>query len=95
MTRSRRKPTPNYNIMFQSAVGALQTAYEEYKKARVEQLRWTFFDNDGNFCFLDRYKERKERVDNAEENVARLLKEVEKLRGFKGEAKMDGERSKE
>lgn len=43
---SRRKPTPNYQLMFESAVGALQNAYAEYKKVRTKQLRWTFFDND-------------------------------------------------
>lgn len=78
------KPTPNYQLMFESAVSALQLAYSEYKKARYEQLRWTFFSNDGHFCFLDGYKERKERVDNAEKEVARILKEVEKLRKLKG-----------
>lgn len=81
---SRKKPTPNYQLMFESAVGALQNAYSEYKRARAEQLRWTFFDNDGRFCFLDGYKERKERVDNAEKEVERMLKEVEKLRERKG-----------
>lgn len=77
---SRRKPTPNYQLMFESAVGALQNAYAEYKKARTEQYRWTFFDNNGNFCFLEGYKKRKERVDTAEKEVARLMKEVEELR---------------
>lgn len=66
--------------MFESAVCALQNAYAEYKKAKVKQMQWTFFDNDGRFCFLDGYKELKERIDNAEEEVARLLKEVERLR---------------
>lgn len=81
---SRRKPTPNYQLMFESAVCALQEAHAEYKKARVKQLQWTFFDNDGRFCFLDGYKELKERIDNAEEEVARLLKEVERLRELRG-----------
>ena len=44
---SRRKPTPNYQLMFKSAVCALQDAYAEYKKARVKQMQWTFFGNDG------------------------------------------------
>ena len=83
---AKREPTPNYDLMFQSAVGALQNAYSEYKKARREQLRWTFFDNDGNFAFLDGYKERKERVDNAEKEVARLMKVVSELRDLKGGA---------
>lgn len=77
---SRKKPTPNYQLMFESAVVALQLAYSEYKKARAEQLRWTWFNNDGRFSFLDGYKERKERVDNAEKEVARLMQVVEDLR---------------
>ena len=81
---SRRKPTPNYQLMFESAVCALQNAYVEYKKARVKQMQWTFFDNDGRLCFLGGYKELKERIDNAEEEVERLLKEVERLREIRG-----------
>jgi len=81
---SRRKPTPNYQLMFESTVGALQNAYAEYKKAIVKQVQWTFFDNDGRLCFLDGYKELKERIDNAEEEVARLWKEVERLRELRG-----------
>lgn len=77
---SRRKPTPNYQLMFESAVGALQNAYAEYKKATAEKLRWTFFDNDGNFCILDGFEERQKRVHEAEKEVARLMKEVEELR---------------
>ena len=77
---TRRKPKPNYDIMFENAVYSLQMAYSEYKKARTEQLRWTFFDNDGNFAFLDGYKERKERVDEAEKEVARLMQVVKELR---------------
>ena len=81
---SRRKPTPNYQLMFESAVCALQNTYAEYKKAKVKQMQWTFFDNDGRFCFLDGCKKLKERIDNAEEEVARLLKEVERLRELRG-----------
>lgn len=81
---SRRKPTPNYQLMFESAVGALQTEYAEYKKATTEELRWTFFDHDGNFCFLDGYEKRRKRTEDAKEKIARLLKEIERLRELKG-----------
>lgn len=77
---SRRKPTPNYQLMFESAVGALQNAYAEYKMATAEELRWTFFDHNGNFCFLDGYEKRRKRTENAKEEVARLMQEVKQLR---------------
>ena len=32
----KRKPTPNYKLMYESAVNGLQIAYSEYKKARIE-----------------------------------------------------------
>lgn len=76
----RRKPTPNYRLMFESAVRALQLAYSEYKEAQHEQLRWTFFDNDGNFCVLDGFEERQKRAHEAEKEVARLKKKVEELK---------------
>ena len=83
---SRRKPTPNYQLMFEGAVTALQIAYSEYKKATTENLRWTFFDNDGNFCILDGFEERQKRVREAEKEVERLMEEVSRLRDLKGGA---------
>ena len=81
---TKREPTPNYDIMFQSAVSALQSAYSEYKKESSEELRWTFFDNNGQFCFLDGYAERHQRTEKAKEEVARLMEEVSRLRDLKG-----------
>lgn len=75
-----KEPTPNYDLMFQSAVSALQSAYSEYKKAISEELRWTFFDNDGNYCFLDGYEKRRKRTESAKEEVARLMGLVNELR---------------
>jgi len=84
---AKREPTPNYQLMFESAVGALQTAYAEYKTATAEELRWTFFGNDGRFAFLDGYEKRHQRTENAKEEVARLMREVERLRELKGGSK--------
>lgn len=77
---SKRKPTPNYKLMFESAVRALQVAYEEYKKASREELRWTFFDHDGRFSIMEGYADRRKRAEDAEQEVARLMQEVEALR---------------
>ena len=83
----KKEPTPNYDLMFESVVRALQVSYGHYKEARYNVLRWTFFDNNGMFCFLDGYKERLERVEELEKEIERLMKEVERLRGLKGGAK--------
>lgn len=80
----QKEPTPNYNLMFESAVSALQNAYTEYKKAVGEELRWTFFDTDGQFGILSGYEDRAKRTKDAEAEVVRLRCEVDRLRGLKG-----------
>lgn len=80
MPRKSKEPTPNYELMFQSTVCALQSVYAKYKKYKSEELRWTFFGNDGRFAVLDGYEVRRKRVEEAEEEIARLIKEVERLR---------------
>lgn len=77
---SRKKPTPNYPLMFQSAVTGLQIAYSEYKKARTEAIRWTFIDADGRMAILSGYEDRQKRIDNAEAEVVRLMELVNELR---------------
>ena len=77
---NRKKLTPNYQLMFESAVAELQLAYSEYKSAQVEAIRWTFIDNDGRFAILDAYEKRKKRIEDAEAEVARLMELVNELR---------------
>lgn len=79
----RKEPTPNYDLMFKSAVYALQIAYAEYKKAVIEELRWTFFDNEGHFSVLSEYEKRAKKTNDAEKEVVRLREEVDKLRELK------------
>ena len=81
---AKKKPTPNYNLMFESAVYSLQVAYTEYKKAKNEELRWTFFDSNGRFALLDGYEERRKRVEKAEAEVARLMQLVKEYNVMKG-----------
>lgn len=77
---SRKKPTPNYQLMFESAVTGLQIAYAEYKKAQIEAMRSTFVDKDGRMVILDGYGKRQKRIDCAEAEVDRLMKVVNELR---------------
>ena len=82
---ARKEPTPNYELMFQSAVYGLQQAYIEYKKAISEELRWTFFDNDGHFNIPSGYKEGHQKTKKANAEVTRMMVIVEELRARKEE----------
>lgn len=74
------KPTPNYEIMFRSAVSSLQDAYERYKKEIKEDLDCTFIGNDGRLSYMAGKEERVERIDQAGMDVTRLMEEVGELR---------------
>lgn len=77
---SKKKLTPNYQLMFESAVAELQLAYSEYKRAQVEVIRWTFIDKDGRFAVLDGYEKRKKQIEDTEAEVVRLMELVNELR---------------
>lgn len=80
---ARKEPTPNYDIMFQSAVYGLQQAYTEYKKAVSEEWEWTFFNSDGQFSILAGYEERHQKTKKASAEVTRMMVIVEELRARK------------
>lgn len=77
---SRRKPTPNYQLMFESAVTCLQIAYSEYKKACIEAIRGAFIGAGGRMTIRSGYEERQKRIESAEAKVVRLADVVSELR---------------
>lgn len=77
---SRRKPTPNYQLIFESAVTGLQNAYSEYKEARIEAIRGAFIGADGRMTIRSGYEERQKRIESAETEVVRLADVVSELR---------------
>ena len=81
----RKKPTPNYDIMFDSAVTGLRIAFDEFKKSAIEEYRYMFVASDGRICILDGYEDRSKRKENAEKELARLMREVSRLRDMRGE----------
>ena len=70
-------------MLFDSAVCGLQRAYNDYKRAVFEDLKWTWYDQEGNFCILGDAKARKEKIANAEKDVKYMQGEVEKYRRLK------------
>lgn len=79
MTR-KKEQTPNYELLFKSAVTALQTAYGEYKKVRVKEIRYSWFADDGTYTEMDCVRELRIKASEYLHDVERLKKEVEKYR---------------
>lgn len=77
---TRKKTEPNYELLFKSSVTALQTAYGEYKKVRVKEIRYSWFADDGTYTEMDCVRELRIKASEYLHDVERLKKEVEKYR---------------
>ena len=80
----RKEPTPNYDIMFECAVSALQFTFAEYKKAKKKDMENTFITADGYLGVLDGYDKRAQKIEALGKEVQKQMQEVERLRELKG-----------
>ena len=71
---------PNYEMILDSAVYSLQQTYEDYKRAVVDSLKWTWFDKNGVFTTLDGAEERSKKIENLNREVMRLMLKVEEIK---------------
>ena len=71
---------PNYQMLLNSAISALQDTYSQYKKAMNESLRWSFVNNDGEFCILGGYEERQAKIDELSREILRLQFKIKELK---------------
>ncbi|MDT3386266.1 MAG: hypothetical protein LIR46_00640 [Bacteroidota bacterium] len=81
---AKKEPTPNYDIMFECAVSALQFTFSEYKKAKKKDMDNTFITADGYIGVLDGYDKRVQKIEALRQEVQRQMQEVERLRELKG-----------
>lgn len=79
----RKEPTPNYDIMFECAVSALQFTFSEYKKAKKKDMDNTFITADGYIGVLDGYDKRVQKIEALGKEVRKQMQEVERLRELK------------
>ena len=77
---SRKRPEPNYDLMFRSAVTALQIAYDNYKTARKKELECTWVGMDGRFVELEGIKDIRVKASEYLHEVERLKAHVEEYR---------------
>ena len=84
MAKKIKEPTPNYDLMFDSAVSSLQATLNEYKKSVRKELDHFFVTMDGRWGVLEGYDKRMKKTQELAEEVTRLKEEVERLRVLKG-----------
>ena len=87
MSRKKTEPKPNYELLFKSAVTALQVTYNSWKAARIKEIRMSWFGDDGNYCEFEGVGEIRIQASNLLHDIQRLQKEVEKYRRL-----MEGEK---
>jgi wobble nucleotide-excising tRNase len=80
----------NLQFILKSAISALQVTYKDYKAAIIEDLRCSWYSDDGEFAFLAGAEERKKKIEDLEKEVTRLHFEVDKI---KNEIEADKEES--
>lgn len=79
--RNKMRNKPNYELMLKRAIGSLQNVYEEYKKAVHASIKYTFINDNGEFCVLGGQEERQVKVENLNQQLLRLKNQIEEIRG--------------
>jgi len=71
---------PNYQMLLDSAICALQQAYKEYKKAIIKDLDFTWINNKGEYSFVEGVEERVNKINELGKEVVRLQFKVNELK---------------
>lgn len=57
----KKQVKPNLQLMLKSTISALQVTYKDYKAAIIEDLRYTWFSDNGDLTFFCRSRRTKEK----------------------------------
>ena len=76
----KKQTKPNLQFILKSAISALQVTYKDYKTAIIEDLRCSWYSDDGEFAFLAGAEERKKKIEDLGKEVTRLHFEVDKIK---------------
>lgn len=75
---------PNYEIQFKSAVLGMQTAYNEYRQATNNYLKWTGYNDSGKFYTYNGNADRANAVKKWWDEVSRRKAIVDGVLVLKG-----------
>jgi peptidoglycan hydrolase CwlO-like protein len=70
----------NLQFILKSAISALQVTYKDYKNAIIEDLRCSWYSDDGELAFLAGAEKRKKKIEDLGKEVTRLQFEVDKIK---------------
>lgn len=76
----KKQPKPNLHFILKSAISALQVTYKDYKNAIIEDLRYSWYSDNGDFTFLSGAEERKKKIEDLGKEVARLQAKVDEIK---------------
>lgn len=76
----KKQVKPNLQLMLKSTISALQVTYKDYKAAIIEDLRYTWFSDNGDLTFFAGAEERRKKIVDLAMEVIRLQTEVDKIK---------------
>lgn len=76
----KKQTKPNLHLILKSAISALQDTYKNYKTTIIEDLRCSWYSDDGVFSVLEGAAERKKKIEDLGQEVIRLHFEVDKIK---------------
>ena len=76
----KQPESPNLQLLLKSAISALQVTYTEYKRAIIEDLRCSWYSDDGEFAFLAGAEERKKKIEDLGQEIIQLKAKVDELK---------------
>ena len=72
--------TPNYEILKLSCISALKQTYSDCVEAIYNDLRFTGFDDDGNYFVLEGAEERDKKISDLRQEIERLLFKLDEIK---------------
>lgn len=76
----KQPESPNLHFILKSAISALQVTYKDYKTAIIEDLRCSWYSDDGEFAFLAGAEERKKEIADLGQEIIRLKAKVDEIK---------------
>ena len=76
----KKQTKPNLQFILKSAISALQVTYTEYKRAIIEDLRCSWYSDDGEFAFLAGAEERKKKIEDLGQEIIQLKAKVDEIK---------------